>query len=88
MRILICVSHVPDTTAKISFSNDNKEYNKEDIQFVIGPYEELALTRVLELKETISLIRNLDIGIKTFPHISEIIQRVEELTGEHLLGEN
>ncbi|QEE15142.1 tetratricopeptide repeat protein [Promethearchaeum syntrophicum] len=39
-------------------------------------------------KETISLIKNLDIGIKTFPHISEIIRRVEELTGEHLLGEN
>jgi len=39
-------------------------------------------------KETIRLIKNLDIGIKTFPHISEIIRRVEELTGEHLLGEN
>lgn len=52
MRILVCISHVPDTTAKISFSSDNKEYNKEDIQFIIGPYEELALTRALELKET------------------------------------
>ena len=39
-------------------------------------------------KETIELINNLDIGIKTFPHISDIIRRVEELTGEHLLGEN
>jgi hypothetical protein len=39
-------------------------------------------------KETIELIKNLDIGIKTFPHISDIIRRVEELTGEHLLGEN
>ncbi len=39
-------------------------------------------------KETIKLIKSLDIGIKTFPHISDIVRRVEELTGEHLLGEN
>jgi len=39
-------------------------------------------------KETIALIKSLDIGIKTFPHISDIIRRVEELTGEHLLGED
>ncbi len=39
-------------------------------------------------KETIELIKSLNIGIKTFPHISDIIRRVEELTGEHLLGEN
>ncbi|MHA1767563.1 MAG: tetratricopeptide repeat protein [Promethearchaeota archaeon] len=39
-------------------------------------------------KETISLVKSLDIGIKTFPHISDIIHRVEELTGEHLLGED
>ena len=51
MKILVCISHVPDTTAKISFTDGNKTYNKENIQFIISPYEELALTRALELKE-------------------------------------
>ena len=51
MKILVCISHVPDTTAKISFTDGDKTYNKENIQFIISPYEELALTRALELKE-------------------------------------
>ncbi|NOZ46749.1 MAG: electron transfer flavoprotein subunit beta/FixA family protein [Chlorobi bacterium] len=56
MRILVCISHVPDTTAKISFTDDKLEYKKDDIQFIIGPYEELSLTRALELKETVGNI--------------------------------
>jgi electron transfer flavoprotein beta subunit len=51
MKILVCISHVPDTTAKISFVDDNKNYNKEGQQFIIGPNEELALTRAIDLKE-------------------------------------
>ncbi len=51
MKILVCISHVPDTTAKISFTNEGKDYDKNNIQFIISPYEELALTRALELKE-------------------------------------
>lgn len=75
MRILVCISHVPDTTAKISFSSDNKEYNKEDIQFIIGPYEELALTRALELKETIGgTITAINVGlIETEPTIRKAL---------------
>ncbi len=52
MKILVCISHVPDTTAKISFINDNKNYNKEGQQFIIGPNEELALTSAIDIKET------------------------------------
>jgi len=51
MKILVCISHVPDTTAKISFVDDNKIYNKEGQQFIIGPNEELALTRAINIKE-------------------------------------
>jgi electron transfer flavoprotein beta subunit len=51
MKILVCISHVPDTTAKISFVNDNKDYNKEGQQFIIGPNEELALTSAIDIKE-------------------------------------
>lgn len=52
MKILVCVSHVPDTTTKISFANDNKEFNTAGVQFIMNPYDEwYALVRALELKE-------------------------------------
>lgn len=50
MKILVCVSCVPDTTSKVSFTEDNK-FNKDNIQFIIGPYEDYALARAVELKE-------------------------------------
>jgi electron transfer flavoprotein beta subunit len=50
MKILVCISCVPDTTSKVSFTDDNK-FNKENIQFIIGPYEDYALARAVELKE-------------------------------------
>lgn len=52
MKILVCISNVPDTTTKISFSN-NKELNTAGVQFIINPYDEIALTRALELKESL-----------------------------------
>lgn len=52
MKILVCISNVPDTTTKIAFVNDNKEFNKQGVQFIINPYDEwYALVRALELKE-------------------------------------
>lgn len=51
MNILVCVSHVPDTTARIDFVEDGKKYNKAEIQFVINPFDELSLTRALEIKD-------------------------------------
>ena len=51
MKILVCISNVPDTTTKISFTSDNKEFNTAGVQFVINPYDEYALTRAIELKE-------------------------------------
>ncbi len=51
MNILVCVSAVPDTTTKISFVDNNTKFNTEGVQFIINPYDELALTRALELTE-------------------------------------
>ncbi len=53
MKVLLCIGHVPDTTSKIKFTNENTEFDKSNIQYIIGPYEELALTRLLEIKEKI-----------------------------------
>lgn len=51
MKILICVSNVPDTTAKITFTNDNTQFNATGVQFILNPYDEIALARAIELSE-------------------------------------
>lgn len=52
MKILVCISKTPDTTSKISFTNENKDYNAEGVQFIMNPYDEwYALVRAIELKE-------------------------------------
>lgn len=51
MKILIGIGHVPDTTSKIRFVEDDTKFNTTDIQYIIGPHEELALTRLLELRD-------------------------------------
>ncbi len=51
MKILVCISQVPDTTTKISFADNNTKLNTSGVQFIINPYDELSLTRALELTE-------------------------------------
>lgn len=51
MNILVCISVVPDTTTKITFKDNNTQFNTDGVQFIINPYDELALTRALELTE-------------------------------------
>lgn len=51
MKILVCISNVPDTTTKIKFADENKSIDTAGIQWVINPWDELSLTRALELKE-------------------------------------
>ena len=52
MKILVAISNVPDTTAKIAFSDNDTKFNAAGVQFVINPYDEwYALVRALELKE-------------------------------------
>ena len=52
MRILVCITHVPDTTSKISFTEDNTKFDTSGVQFIIGPYDDYALARAVELKES------------------------------------
>jgi electron transfer flavoprotein beta subunit len=51
MKILVCISHVPDTTTKIAFTDNNTTLNTTGVQFIIGPYDEYALARAVEFKE-------------------------------------
>jgi len=51
MKILVCISNVPDTTTKITFTNDNTQFNTAGVQFIVNPYDEIALSKALELTE-------------------------------------
>ncbi|MBN2777220.1 MAG: electron transfer flavoprotein subunit beta/FixA family protein [Bacteroidales bacterium] len=51
MKILVCIGNVPDTTTKIRFDADMKNLDTNGVQWVINPWDELALTRALEIKE-------------------------------------
>jgi electron transfer flavoprotein beta subunit len=54
MKILVCISNVPDTTTKIKFAEGNSSVDTNGIQWVINPWDELSLTRALELKDDAS----------------------------------
>ncbi len=51
MKILVCISHVPDTTSKINFVENNTKFDTTGVQFIIGPYDDYALARAIEIKE-------------------------------------
>ncbi len=51
MKILVLISNVPDTTTKVRFTGDNKSFDTNGVQWIINPWDELALTRAMELKE-------------------------------------
>ncbi|HEU0136287.1 MAG TPA: electron transfer flavoprotein subunit beta/FixA family protein [Flavobacterium sp.] len=51
MKILVCISHVPDTTSKINFSNGDSEFDTNGVQFVINANDEFGLTRAILFQE-------------------------------------
>ena len=51
MKILVCISCVPDTTSKINFTNNDTEFDVNGVQFVINPNDEFGLTRAMWFKE-------------------------------------
>lgn len=51
MKILVCISHVPDTTSKINFTDNDTKFDTNGVQYVINPYDEFCLTRAMWFKE-------------------------------------
>ena len=64
MKILVCISVVPDTTTKITFTDNDTTFNKAGVQFIVNPYDELAVTRALEIAEANN-------GTVTIVHVGE-----------------
>ena len=51
MKILVCISNVPDTTTKIKFTGNQTRFDATGVQWIINPWDELALTHAVDLKE-------------------------------------
>ncbi len=51
MKILVCISNVPDTTSKINFTEGDSKFDTIGVQFVINPNDEFGLTRAMWFKE-------------------------------------
>jgi electron transfer flavoprotein beta subunit len=75
MKILVCISHVPDTTSRINFVDDSTKFDTSGVQFIIGPYDDYALARAIELKESSSAsVTVLNVGqVETEPTIRKAL---------------
>lgn len=75
MKILVCISHVPDTTSRINFVDNNSKFDTKGVQFIIGPYDDYALARAIELKETLGAsVTVLNVGLtETEPTIRKAL---------------
>ncbi len=51
MKILVCISNVPDTTSKINFTDGDTKFDSNGVQYVINPNDEFGLTRAMWFKE-------------------------------------
>lgn len=51
MKIAVCVSHVPDTAAKVNVGPDGKSIDPNGVTYVVNPYDEIAIEEALKIKE-------------------------------------
>jgi len=88
MKILVCITKTPDTTAKIAFADNNTKFAAEGVQWIINPYDEwYALVRAIELKEkdTATIIHLVTVGL---PDCDPIIRKALALGGDEAIRVN
>ncbi|MBS1761211.1 MAG: electron transfer flavoprotein subunit beta/FixA family protein [Bacteroidetes bacterium] len=88
MKILVCVSKTPDTTAKIAFTDNNTKFDTNGVQWIVNPYDEwYALVRAIELKEAdaATIIHLVTVGT---PDADPIIRKALALGGDEAIRVN
>jgi len=88
MKILVCISKTPDTTAKIAFTDNNTKFDTSGVQWIINPYDEwYALIRAIELKEkdASTIIHLISVG---GPDSEPIIRKALALGGDEAIRVN
>jgi electron transfer flavoprotein beta subunit len=51
MKIVVCMNHVPDTATKVNIGSDGISIDKAGVNFIISPYDEIAIEEALRLRE-------------------------------------
>ncbi|MCH5720360.1 electron transfer flavoprotein subunit beta/FixA family protein [Niabella hibiscisoli] len=88
MKILVCISKTPDTTAKIAFTDNNTKFDAGNVQWIINPNDEYyALVRAIELKEAdaSTAIHLVTVGA---PDADAIIRKALALGGDEAIRVN
>lgn len=88
MKILVCISKTPDTTAKIAFADNNTKFASDGVQWIINPYDEwYALVRAIELKEAdpSTVLHLVNVGP---PDSDPIIRKALALGGDEAIRVN
>lgn len=88
MKILVCISKTPDTTAKIAFTNNNTKFDTNGVQWIINPYDEwYSLVRAIELKEVnpSTIIHLVSVGLAD---VEPIIRKALALGGDEAIRVN
>jgi electron transfer flavoprotein beta subunit len=88
MKILVCISKTPDTTAKIAFTDNNTKFDVNGVQWIINPYDEwYSLVRAIELKEAdaTTVIHLITVGLAD---VDPIIRKALALGGDEAIRVN
>ena len=88
MKILVCISKTPDTTAKTAFTNNNTKFETAGVQWIINPYDEwYSLVRAIELKEAdaATIIHLITVGPAD---VDPIIRKALALGGDEAIRVN
>src|SRR5215831_8392306 len=88
MKILVCISKTPDTTAKIAFTDNNTKFETNGVQWIINPYDEwYSLVRAIELKEkdASTIIHLITVGLAD---ADPIIRKALALGGDEAIRVN
>lgn len=88
MKILVCISKTPDTTAKIAFTDNNTKFDTAGVQWIINPYDEwYSLVRAIELKEAdgATIIHLITVGAVD---VEPIIRKALALGGDEAIRVN
>jgi electron transfer flavoprotein beta subunit len=88
MKILVCISKTPDTTAKIAFTDNNRKFVTEGVQWILNPYDEwYALVRAIEIKEKdpAAVLRLVMVG---GPDCDVVIRKALALGGDEAIRVN
>jgi electron transfer flavoprotein beta subunit len=88
MKILVCISKTPDTTAKIAFTDNNRKFVTDGVQWILNPYDEwYALVRAIEIKEkdTSAVLHLIMVG---GPDCDVVIRKALALGGDEAIRVN